>query len=198
MRKALSQASVFRFLLFLIAGTSAMTVLMGLFLWAISPGPAFFPLGSGALGALASAVLGLLQSKAMGSLAPKGWTYVTTAAGALGVPISIYLAFPFIYVFGEIGVAASGLILGMAIGVAQFLVLRKRYARTWPWIPLSTLALSIGFFLAFPVTTELHLRFYPPFSPGWTAVGAVAGFTYGFFTGLALTFYRFEERTEMH
>lgn len=175
-----------------------MTVLMGLFLVAISPGPAFFPLGSGALGALAGAILGLLQSKAMGSLAPKGWTYATTAAGALGVPISISLTFPFIYVFGEIGVAVSALILGMAIGAAQFLVLRKRYTRAWPWIPLSALALSAGFFLAFPVISALHLGFYPPFSPGWTAIGTVAGFTYGLLTGLALTIYRLQERTEVH
>lgn len=182
------------FLLSTAGGTLAITALMGLMNWVLDLGLGFLPLSTGALGAFSCALLALFQSRAMGKLIPKGWITVTAVAGAIGVPLGISLAFPFIYVIGEFGIAIGGFVLGLCLGIAQFLLLRKKYIRIWPWPLISAIALGTGFTTAFPVVSSLKLGFYPPFSPGWTAVGTVAGFVYGVVTGFVMIYYSPRER----
>jgi hypothetical protein len=196
MKLPVSRRKTTALLLCAIGGVLAMTAFMGLLLWAISPGPGFIPLATGALGCFSGALLGFFQIAAMAPSLPKGWIVASAAAGAIGAPISIAVAFPFFLIVGTLGVALGGFLLGLAFGAGQFVVLRKRYANTWPWIPISSAALGTGFIIAFPVTSALQLGFYPPFSPGWTAVGAIAGLTYGLITGLVALCARLSETTQ--
>jgi hypothetical protein len=185
------------FILTVTGGTLAITALMGLMLWVINLGLGFVPLSTGALGAFTCALLALFQSRAMGKLAPRGWISVTAAAGAIGVPIGISLSFPFLFVIGEFGIVIGGFVLGLCLGITQFLVLRKRYIRIWPWPLISAIALGTGFATAFPIVSSLKLGFYPPFSPGWSAVGTVAGFIYGVVTGFVMIYYSPRERAQV-
>ncbi len=167
-----------------------MTALTGLLLWAA---PSFAP-AMAVLGSISGAILGFFQSKALGPLAPSHWTSVTAVAGAIGLPLSLSFAFPFLFLLGNRGIAVGGLILGFAFGTAQFLLLRRRYANTWPWILISSAALGIGFLAGPAAATALSLGFYPPFSPGWTAIGTVAGLVFGTITGIALAYSNPTER----
>jgi hypothetical protein len=184
------------FLLYVLGGTLAITALMGLMLWVINLGLGLMPVSSGALGAFACSILAFFQSKAVGKLAPRVRISVMTAAGAIGVPLGISLSFPFMFVIGEFAIALGGFVLGLCLGIAQYLVLRKKYDRIWPWPLISAIALGTGFATAFPVTHSLKLGFYPPFSPGWTAVGTVAGFIYGIITGFVMIYYSPRERAQ--
>jgi hypothetical protein len=182
-------------LLSVTGGTLAMTLLMGLLLWVMGPGPEFVPVTTATLGAVSGLMIGLFQSKAMPLPAPKGLLLATGAGGAIGVPLAIALSFPFTFVLGESALAIGGIVLGLCLGAVQFLTLRRTYARTWPWIVISAAALGAGFLLAIPVTRSLHLGFYPPVSPGWTAMGTVAGLIYGLTTGLVTAYYGPKLRT---
>jgi len=196
MKLTVSPRKITTFLLCVIGGVFAMTTFMGLFFLAMVVSGNFVLLGIGALGCLTGALLGFVQKRAMAPSLPKDWIVGSAAAGAIGAPISISVVFPLFYIYNNsLAIAIGGFLLGLALGAGQFIVLRKRYANTWLWIPISAVALGAGYFISLPATIALKLGFYPIFSPGWTAVGAIAGLIYGLITGIVALFAKLRETT---
>ena len=78
-------------------------------------------------------------------IAPMGWWVFVTIAGfgvglAAGEALALNLA-------GPLGVAVTGVIIGAAVGIAQWLVLRRGLAQAVWWIPANIAAWGLGWTL---------------------------------------------------
>ncbi len=173
---------LYQLALFGIGGTIGLSTLMALLLCAI---PGLYLILLLALGSISGAILGFFQGKAFGSPAINVWIKSTAVAGAISAPLVFGLFVILIFIYpASVTFAVGGLILGIAIGLSQLLFARKRFRITWLWVPINSIALALGFFIAVPLAQKLGMGFYACFSPGWTTVGAIAGFTYGIILGI--------------
>jgi hypothetical protein len=114
------------------------------------------------------------------------WIPATALGWGLGLPLALL-----INVLAGLGLSAIlyGVVIGAAVGLGQWVLLRRWTAPAWHWVQISVVALPIGIALAGLVDQRLAV------SPGgeweqmrwFTALsGGVAGLFVGLLTGVTL------------
>jgi hypothetical protein len=142
------------------------------------------PMGFGPVGAVIGALIGGLILGAAQWLAlrqllaqPTAWVLATAVGAGVGTLIGLLVDAAVPAVAGYAGPVA----LAIALGVAQWLVLRAVVPRAELWVVATIVSLLVGFVLFLLVRPVVDLR-----SVGvGLVVDAVAGLIYGLGTGLA-------------
>lgn len=75
------------------------------------------------------------------------WTVISAVGGALGLFFGTAVGFPLAYRSNTLGVLVVGVILGAALGIGQWLVLRWYLGQARGWVLASTLGGCVGFYL---------------------------------------------------
>lgn len=135
------------------------------------------PLTGALAGAVAGAVIGAAQWLVLRRrIANASWWIPATSLGfALGLGIGTAV------VDAGTGVgdlAISGAITGLAIGTAQFLVLRNASKRAWLWIPTVAASWPVGWVTTWAIGVDVD--------NGWSNFGASGALVFAIVTGLGL------------
>ncbi len=138
------------------------------------------------LGSIFGAVFGFFIGLAFDPQARRAWIISTAIAGAIGAPLSTLVSTFLIamYIPVPVGLAVSGLIFGLIIGISQLIFTKNQFQIMWIWVPINSIALAAGFYIAFPLSRQFRIGYSACLSPGWTTVGAIAGLTYGIILGV--------------
>jgi hypothetical protein len=140
-------------------------------------GPVTTPLAGLVAGAASGAVLGLSQWLVLRhrlSLSP--WWTAATAVG-MGAGLALGIAMLGTATDG-VALPLRGLVTGAAIGVAQFMVLRRQSDRAAIWAPVVALGWALGWMIMRATGIDV--------APDWSMFGAGGAVIFQVLTGLAL------------
>jgi hypothetical protein len=149
----------------------------GLAAWTLI-GPVTTPLRGAAAGALTGAVLGAAQWLALRRRLPLSpwWS----AATALGMGAGLLLSIALVGTSTEgIALLLRGLITGMSIGVAQFMLLRGVSGRAPAWALIVALGWALGWMITRAIGVDLTQQ--------WTVFGSSGAIMFQLLTGLTLS-----------
>jgi hypothetical protein len=142
-----------------------------------------FPIG-GALatailgGLIAGGVLGLFQWLALRGRLNIGWWWIVATAAGLAVGVALGVA-----IFGAAttleALIQRAIPAGLALGIAQSLVLLRHYRAGWLWIPAIAVLYPLGWF----ITTQV---IGASVNQGFVVFGASGAITFQALTGLVL------------
>jgi hypothetical protein len=129
-------------------------------------------------GLIAGAIIGLAQGIALGRRDQALVLWVTGTAVALGVALAgVTMNAGLIATTGT--AVGLGIVSGVLIGAAQAVLLQRAgVANAWAWIPITTLAWAVGWFITASVGVAL--------APGWPVYGASGAIVSQIITAVAL------------
>ena len=135
------------------------------------------PLTGALAGGISGAVIGAAQWLVLRNrIANATWWIPATSLGfALGLGLGTAAVDA---QTGAEDLAISGAITGLAIGVAQYLVLRGTSKRAWLWIPTVAASWPIAWLTTWAIGVDVD--------NGWSNFGASGAILYAIVTGLAL------------
>lgn len=145
-------------------------------------------LNLGLLGALIGGLIGASQWYFLRRrVRQAGWWVVATAFGwGIGLPLALL-----INLLAGLGLSAVlyGVLIGLAVGVAQWFVLRRTIPHAGRWIWVTTVAFPIGIAVSGAIESGLLTRSSGDLAQAmWLAAiaGGVAGLVVGSITGITL------------
>jgi hypothetical protein len=142
-------------------------------------GPITTAIRAGIGGAIAGFVLGLIQWLVLkGQIPVSYWWIIATSAGmALGEAIGV--AFLGSETIGNVLLWRAA-IMGIFIGVAQWILLREVSPQMWIWIGVIALAWVVGWFITRSAGIDLDQK--------WIVFGSSGAITFQLLTGIAFYF----------
>ena len=151
-----------------------------------------FPLGFALGGTLlwgwvvAGIGLGILQWVLLIHLLPRpGWFALSGGAGlVLGVGVGFMVAYPILQTWGLApAFGAIGALVGLSVGLTQWLVLRQQAAKSIWWIPANILGYTGGLLAGWQIPEVFPFAGTVIFG---SEFGVTIGFTVGAVTGITL------------
>jgi hypothetical protein len=149
----------------------------GLATWMLL-GPITTPLAGATGGALTGAVLGAVQWLALRRRLPLSPWWIAATALGMGAGLTLGIA-----LLGtrtdDVTLPLRGLITGLSIGIAQFLLLRGISGRAPVWALIVALSWALGWMITRAVGIDL--------SQQWTVFGSSGALVFQLLTGVALS-----------
>lgn len=146
-------------------------------------------LGIAIVGAMLGALVGGAQWLVLrqGNLRSRSWFVVTSAGMLVGFPIASWLALVGLWTHEPLpGFALAGLVLGISVGLMQWLFLRKRMRRGVTWLLANAVGMAVGLAIG-GVTAGPLVNFLGASSSWWAVlVGGISGTALGPITGAVL------------
>lgn len=133
----------------------------------------------GALGGLAAGlIIGGAQMLALRRRLPV--TYIWIAATAVGMAVGVGLSMALVGIENTLNaILLRALLTGLAIAVAQWIVLRKQIGYAWVWLPAVTIFYTVAWFITAQVIgVSVNL--------GFVVFGSSGALVYQLLTGLTL------------